>query len=130
MVLITDGNDDADIETLVNALAARGIKHTFTIGVGDEKVTDNLTALAYPTSSNYYNLAAYSDVQTALDTILTKMYDYTDNLFYLDYTSPARAGAAHTLKVTVTGNTNTGASAEISDTFDATGFTSIPPFIP
>ncbi|MBF0621496.1 MAG: VWA domain-containing protein [Magnetococcales bacterium] len=128
VILITDGVDNTDLTTLSDVITARGDKEVFTIGVGDDVDETVLSQIAQTSDQaeltgeeSVFSLTDYTDLDTALDTIYSRINNYADGMYLLNYQSPKR-DSSHTLSLAITDNEYTGTDAELSDSFDADSF--------
>ncbi|MCH8844729.1 MAG: VWA domain-containing protein [SAR324 cluster bacterium] len=122
LIVITDGNDTAGINTLSDVLMARGGKSVFAIGAG---ITD-WNALDQIANRGTYSITDFSGLQAALDQVNYELENFHAGLYSVYYASPKRSGT-HTLEVFIVGNSNLGPDATVSGTFPADGFSNVTP---
>jgi len=107
VVVISDGNDNASINTLsfvTDKASSLGIP-LFTIGVGTTGTTGSnvMNALAARTGGNYISAPTQADVTNAYATISSRL----DNGYLLSFVSSITDCNQHTLSVAVTGQSTT-----------------------
>jgi alpha-tubulin suppressor-like RCC1 family protein/uncharacterized protein YegL len=125
MVLITDGRDTAGFFTLSQAQAATANNLLFVLGV--QNIELNVAAINSLTS-RYTPIVNFSSLEQPLRDVNQYVKDYSNSFYQILYTTPARAGT-HVLNLSVVNNSNVGANATISGTFDATGFSQPPALV-
>ena len=122
LVLFTDGDDTQGSSTLAQAIAARGQKSTYIIGLGDDLTPDVLNQLANP--SPYYPASTVDDLPQIFEDIQNDIYVYANSFYWLNYMTPKRGGL-HTLKIEIAENENTGTDSFYEGQFNANGFESV-----
>ncbi len=99
-IVITDGTDDAAVNTLQDFVTARANKRVITVGFGssiDVSVLKEMQTAGFIQETSYATLVG--DIATVTQTIETLAH----SIYSANYCSPKRAGT-HDLLFTVTGN--------------------------
>ena len=119
LVLFTDGTDQAGRVQQLTAFdrARTSSTHIFSIGLGGE--VDGTTLQVFG-KDGYFPAAKADQLSDAFDAIAAKVTGLANRFYLLEYCSPKRSGT-HTLKIVATNGDLVGG---LSQTFDATGFTS------
>jgi uncharacterized protein YegL len=119
LVFFTDGDDTQGSATLAQAIAARGDKRVYMIGLGNELDGNSLNQLANP--SPYFSITNPAQLTTVFNQIQEDVITYAKSFYWLNYMSPKRNTTA-TLRLEIIGNSNTSATGYIEEGFDATDF--------
>lgn len=99
-IVVTDGNDTAELSTLAQAVAARGNKRTIFIRVGpnvDADVAESIGNLGVIEVDSFSNLA------DSVGTMVDRVARLNSAIYVAEYCTAARAGQ-HELLFTVDGN--------------------------
>jgi hypothetical protein len=122
VAIFLDSNDEAGsypIEIIKYATIDRQI---FTIGLGSGLNAAELGQISVKSFSQATDETQY--VQDAVKAFSTLM-KYADSFYWLSYRSEKRGSSGHTLKIMVSGNTNTGDGTQIIGTFDSVPFVDV-----
>jgi uncharacterized protein YegL len=119
MVFFTDGDDTQGSATLAQAIAARGNKRAYMIGLGNELDGNSLNQLANP--APYFSITDPTQLTAVFNQIQEDVITYARSFYWLNYMSPKRNTSA-TLRLEIIGNDNTAASGCIEEGFDASAF--------
>jgi hypothetical protein len=119
LVLFTDGTDQAGrVQQLTAFERAKSSKsHLFSIGLGGEVEGATLTQFG---KDGYFAATQADQLGDAFEAIASNVNGLANRFYLLEYCSPKRSGT-HTLKIVATDGALIGG---LSQTFDATGFTS------
>ncbi len=105
LVILTDGSDTQGSYTLSEALAARGNKNVYTIGLGNEIDPDVLQELG---NAGFFQITDVSKLADQLAErfieIQKRIVSFADSFYWLRYLSPKRGDREHSLAVIVKGN--------------------------
>ncbi len=125
LVILTDGSDTQGSYTLSEALAARGNKNVYTIGLGNEIDPDVLRELG---NAGFFQISDVSKLADQLAQrfieIQTRIVSFADSFYWLRYLSPKRGDREHTLALSVKGNQ---IDYMIEGTFNSRNFRSVRP---
>jgi uncharacterized protein YegL len=119
LVFFTDGDDTQGSATLAQAIAARGDKRVYMIGLGNELDSHSLNQLANPPP--YFSITDPAQLTAVFNQIQEDVITYARSFYWLNYMSPKRNTTA-TLRLEIINNTNTTATGYIEEGFDATDF--------
>ncbi len=122
LIALTDGSDTQNSHTLAEALEARGDKWVYTIGLGDEIDPGVLNTLG---NAGSYLINNADEVVEKFAEIQAEIVAYANSLYWLNYLSPTRGDADHTIKLVIIDNENTGSGSYIQDTFNSEDFYSV-----
>lgn len=122
MVMLTDGSDTQGSHTLSEALAARGEKKVYTIGLGSEIDENALKSIG---NAGYFSIDNVSELSAKFDEIQDDISDLANSFYWLYYMSPKRGDVDHTLKIIIKGNQNSADNGFITDNFNSAGFFSM-----
>ncbi len=125
-VLFTDGEDTQGLNSLNEALAARGNKKLFAVGVGQSVDTPTLTQLQ---NSGLFTPSDFDELPAVFQDIQDDISDYARSFYWLTYISPKRGDNNHTLRISLKGNPNSGSDSFIQTNFNSNGFSPVPPGI-
>lgn len=121
-IVFTDGDDTQGSHTLNDALAARGNKTLFMVGLGADVNSAALDQLS--TSGQYISIDSIGELDNTLSQIQTDIVLLANSFYTLNYMSPKRTGD-HDLKVMVKSNENLGFDSNVSGDFNADGFVDV-----
>ena len=125
LVILTDGSDTQGSYTLSEALAARGNKNVYTIGLGNEIDPDVLKELG---NAGFFQIADVSKLADQLAErfieIQKRIVSFADSFYWLRYLSPRRGDRERTLALSVKGNQ---IDYTIKWTFNSRDFRSVRP---
>ena len=121
LIVLTDGSDTQASTTLAQALAARGGKQVYTLGLGDEIEPEVLESLG---NAGYFPLANAAELGASFTQIQTEIALAADSFYWLNYLSPKRGNNLHTLRLQVKGNA---LNSSISGQFNSADFYSVLP---
>jgi hypothetical protein len=96
LILVTDGRDTQGRWNLAQALAARGSKRIFAIGLGNEI---DPVALGKIANQGFTFLDKYTTLPARFKEIQQEMVDWANSFYWLRYQSPKRSDKMHTLKM-------------------------------
>mgnify|MGYP005844903661 CR=1 FL=1 len=121
LLLLTDGSDTQGSHTLTQALAARGDKNIYTIGLGNEIEPSILQQLG---NSGFFAVSDVNQLTENFTNIQDEMDLFANSFYWLNYLSPKRGDNDHTLKLEIVNNVNTLSSSYITGSFNSREFTS------
>jgi uncharacterized protein YegL len=101
-IVITDGNDDAGVSTLSDALAAGKNKRVISVGVGGTQMNAS-TLRQMATTGTYIPVTSYQTLATDVGKVTSAMQTLGKSIYTANYCSPKRAGT-HELMFSVKGN--------------------------
>ncbi len=122
LVMLTDGSDTQGSHTLSQALAARGEKQVYTIGLGSEIDKAALQSLG---NAGYFSIDNVTDLTAKFNEIQDNINDLANSFYWLYYMSPKRGDMDHSLKVAIKSNQSSEASAFVTGNFNSSGFYSM-----
>ncbi len=125
MLLFTDGRDLAGRRTLSDVLSVRGNKQVFTVGVELDPNDFDRNALEQIGNAGTFIDTDFQNLTTRFEQVKTRLELFSKSFYWLNYSS-ARRSINSTLAVRIKDNVNTGSDSEISTTFDASEFYSVP----
>lgn len=111
MVVFTDGEDFAGLQTLANAeTAVSSLEEdenkidVYTIGVGQSADDDVLDVLGY---SGYFDAENFTDLTPTFESIANELNSEVNSYYKLEYCSPRRAGQT-SISIEITKGVNSG----------------------
>ncbi len=119
MVLFTDGSDTQDQYTFEEAMAARGDKQVYAVGLGDEIEPDYLRQIG---NAGFISIDDVSELEEKFKEIQNSMAGFANSFYWLNYMSPKRGDKDHTLKLYIKDNPNEGANSFIEGKFNSKEF--------
>lgn len=122
LVAFTDGSDTQGTSTLEEALAARGTKKTYMVGLGDEIEPNVLEQLG---NAGSYSINNVSELADKFEEIQDDMAEFASSFYWMNYMTPKRGDNEHTLRLSIENNSNTGKDSYLEGTFNSKGFTSV-----
>ena len=143
LVVLTDGNDTSDLNTIGNAIKARGNKKIVTVALGDDipsNVIENLKELGNLLNAGEDGFYQVSQENIIIPTddkskknslravskiIQEEVQEYADSFYWLRYKSDARStdqATNHQFALSVNNNKNKTETASFTGTFSSTGF--------
>jgi VWFA-related protein len=122
LITFTDGSDTQASSTLSETLLARGSKRVFMVGLGQEIDPATLEELG---NAGYYTLEDVSELEAQFEEIQTRMAEFANSFYWLNYMTPKRGDNDHTLKLSIINNSNSGSDSYIEGTFNSAGFYSV-----
>lgn len=122
MIGFTDGSDTQASSTLEEALAARGQKRVYMVGLGSEIEPSVLEDLG---NAGSYSIDNVSELADKFAEIQEDMAGFANSFYWMNYMTPKRGDNEHTLKLYIKDNSNTGEDSYIEDTFNSAGFYSV-----
>ncbi len=122
LVAFTDGSDTQGSSTLEEALAARGTKKTYMVGLGDEIEPDVLDQLG---NAGSYSIDNVSELADRFEEIQDEMAEFSSSFYWMNYMTPKRGDNEHTLRLYINENSNTGEDSYLEGTFNSKGFSSV-----
>ncbi|GHV72253.1 hypothetical protein FACS1894201_00420 [Bacteroidia bacterium] len=121
--MISDGDETQHKYTSTlqnNAIAARGTKTAYMIGLGQDLNTTRLTALA-SSSANYYSAVNISIVKSYFTQIQNDMLRDANSFYNLTYLTSKQDVGSVTLRLRINNNTNGNADGYYQTTFNSSG---------
>ncbi len=122
LIGFTDGSDTQASSTLEEALAARGQKRVYMVGLGSEIEPSVLEDLG---NAGSYSIDNVSELADKFAEIQEDMAGFANSFYWMNYMTPKRGDNEHTLKLYIKDNSNTGEDSYIEDTFNSAGFYSV-----
>ncbi len=122
LVLFTDGSDTQGSHQLSEALAARGSKRVYTIGLGNEIEPAALETLG---NSGSYLISDLSELLNRFTLIQEEMALYANSFYWLNYLSPRQGDSNHILRVSIVLNDFHGLESFIEGSFNSADFYSV-----
>jgi len=122
LVLLTDGKDTQGSSTLAEALATRGNKQVFTLGLGSETDVSALTQLG---NGGYYPVADSSQLAGVFATLQNQIVSLSKSFYWLNYVSPKRGNHNHNLTVALNDNLFSGTGSSFTASFSSNGFSPV-----
>lgn len=123
MVVVTDGNDTAGINTTQQAIHAVGDKELYAIPVGSSV---DLTAMETIAGAGHvFPAGDFSQLSAAFESVVYELNNFEQGLYFLYYASPKRSGQ-HEIDVSVIDNQS---ADSVSGVFSANGFSDVYPTI-
>ena len=122
LVAFTDGDDTQGSSTLGQAVAARGDKKAYMIGLGNELDTIPLNQLSNP--GPYEPINDISELEQVFIEIQADIIRYANSFYWLNYMTPKR-NSTDTLRLEVVNNENNGLDSYIEEPFSSYGFESV-----
>lgn len=123
MILFTDGRDTQNPQSEYNnALVAVSGKQVYTVGLGGDIEPEVLEALG---TAGFYSVSDISGLADQFVEINNEIDKYANSFYVLEFMSPKRGNADHTLTIEIDGNTNSGIGALIVNEFNSKDFFSV-----
>lgn len=120
--IFTDSNDDGLGSYSQEAIGPLTSKiKIFTVGLGsvDGSKLDDIGVA-------YFAAADEAAIVTAATKVQAEIVKFANSFYRLSYRCALRAGSGHTLKITVSGNTNSAESGILEGTFASSSFVDVP----
>jgi len=121
MIILTDGSDTQHSFTIDQAVAFRGNKRIYAIGMGNEIEPDKLDSIG---NAGFYPITSASEVSTKFQEIQDEMIAWANSFYWFYYMSPTRYGV-HELTLELKNNSNAGSNSQIIGSFNSDGFYSV-----
>jgi len=137
LVAITDGKDTTNLYDIEDALAKRGRKQVYTVGVGSENIPENIQSeLRQLGNAGYFPVAKpareadegfddHENLSETLQEIQNQILCFADGFYWLKYKSPSTSedeNLNHTVAVSIEDNRNTGEDALVRGEFSSADF--------
>jgi hypothetical protein len=116
MIFVTDGTNTTGSTSLSSAIAARGDKKVYVIGIGNKIDAAKLEELG---NFGFIQISDASKLAETLGDIQTDIASYADSFYWISYVTLTRGASMQQVKVSVKSNENTGDDAVLSGEFDS-----------
>jgi hypothetical protein len=119
-VIFTDSNDDAGTiqQDAIGPLTSQVKIYTVGFSNVDGSKLDDIGVA-------YFGAADETAILEVAQNAQAEIISYANSLYQLSYRSSLRNGSGHSIKLTISGNTNTESSAVLEDTFSSSPFVDV-----
>ncbi|RPI03824.1 MAG: VWA domain-containing protein [Calditrichaeota bacterium] len=122
VVIFTDSNDDKGSHPIEFVHAANMSRQIYVIGLGSSL---NASALGQIGTKSFYQATDEATLIQYADKVQTNLLKYANSFYWLSYFSAERGGASEEIKISIAGNTYSGAGSEVFTTFESTSFVDV-----
>ncbi len=121
VVLFTDSPDDVGAYPIQVVSVANRNRKIYTVGYGGVDATE----LEQIGAKAYYQATDEAAILKAAAQVQSDLVAYLNSFYWLSYRTALRNGSGHSLKLRISGNTNTGEGAELIGTFNSASFVDV-----
>ena len=116
MIFVTDGTNSTGSTSLSSAIAARGDKKVYVIGIGNKIDAAKLAELG---DSGFIQISDASKLAQTLSDVQADIASYSESFYWISYVTLTRGASMQQVRVSVKNNENTGDDAALTGEFDS-----------
>ncbi|MCF8262647.1 MAG: VWA domain-containing protein [Melioribacteraceae bacterium] len=122
LIVFTDGKDTQSSTSFNSAKSAVTGKQVYTVGLGNDIEPEILDELG---TAGFYSISQANELTDKFLEIQNEIDSYSSSFYILNYYSPKRGNNTHLLRLSLVGNTFTGAGSTLLAEYNSSTFYSV-----